>query len=169
MDIDSVETVESGHRIRPLRSDDADWITEACQDEVIQRWTTVPSPYRRSDAVEFLSITNPAECHWAICAADGRPVGAIGARHLGTPTPDIGYYVAPWGRREGAARTAIGLVVDEIARRGGVVAVHALIAETNEASQGAARSAGFRLIGDSGDECPDSDRTVRALLFERRV
>jgi hypothetical protein len=34
---------------------DVDRITEMCQDADVARWTTIPSPYRRSDAEWFVS------------------------------------------------------------------------------------------------------------------
>ena len=37
-------------RLRAWRADDAAAIHDACQDPEIQRFTTVPSPYRRADA-----------------------------------------------------------------------------------------------------------------------
>jgi len=36
--------------LRPPRADDADDITLACRDPQISQWTTVPTPYARTDA-----------------------------------------------------------------------------------------------------------------------
>jgi len=35
---------------------DIDAITAACQDPEVPRWTTVPSPYTRKNAVEFIEL-----------------------------------------------------------------------------------------------------------------
>src|SRR5260370_6068976 len=40
--------------LRPWRPEDADSIYRICQDPEIQRWTSVPSPYERSDAETFV-------------------------------------------------------------------------------------------------------------------
>ncbi|MEV0536379.1 GNAT family N-acetyltransferase [Kitasatospora sp. NPDC050463] len=41
--------------LRPPQESDLDAIFEACQDEEIQRWTVVPSPYLRKDAEYFVN------------------------------------------------------------------------------------------------------------------
>lgn len=41
---------------------DVDRIAEICQDPVIQRWTTVPSPYTRDSALGF--VTDVVEPGW---------------------------------------------------------------------------------------------------------
>ncbi|MFB6890517.1 GNAT family N-acetyltransferase [Kitasatospora sp. NPDC056327] len=40
--------------LRPPRESDIDAVFAACQDAEIQRWTVVPSPYRRADAEYFV-------------------------------------------------------------------------------------------------------------------
>ncbi|MEV7781837.1 GNAT family N-acetyltransferase [Kitasatospora sp. NPDC088351] len=41
--------------LRPPREADVDAVFAACQDADIQRWTVVPSPYRREDAEYFVN------------------------------------------------------------------------------------------------------------------
>ena len=41
------------HSLRALKPTDATWIFEACQDEQIQYWTTVPKPYLMEHAFGF--------------------------------------------------------------------------------------------------------------------
>ena len=43
--------------LRPYRPDDVDAVFAACQDPDNQRWLTIPSPYHRDDAVEFVTVT----------------------------------------------------------------------------------------------------------------
>ena len=69
-------------------TDDIDAITEAAQDPEVPRWTTLPSPYARADAEQF--IANAAEwwdaeteLTWGI-RADGRWVGMIGLHRIRT-------------------------------------------------------------------------------------
>ena len=40
--------------LRAHRLEDVDAITEQCQDEEMQRWSLVPVPYSREDAVTFV-------------------------------------------------------------------------------------------------------------------
>jgi hypothetical protein len=53
--------------------DDVDWITEACQDSEILRWTVVPRPYTKDHARSFVA-DHAGELHaWAIVdRASGR-------------------------------------------------------------------------------------------------
>lgn len=59
-------------------SDDIDEITEICQDERIQKWTTVPVPYARKDAAYF--VEQVAIPGWET----GSPTWFIRERHTGT-------------------------------------------------------------------------------------
>ncbi|MGH9250925.1 MAG: GNAT family N-acetyltransferase, partial [Acidimicrobiales bacterium] len=67
--------------------DDVDRITDLCQEEQIQRWTTVPVPYRRRDADWFVrEIVGPGwdsglELSWAVRdPADRNVLGMISVR-----------------------------------------------------------------------------------------
>ena len=41
--------------LRPLSTDAIEWITAACQEPAIPRWTTIPSPYERHHAAEYVA------------------------------------------------------------------------------------------------------------------
>lgn len=45
--------------LRPLGDADIEALHQACQDDEIQRWTTVPSPYQRTDAQTFVREITP--------------------------------------------------------------------------------------------------------------
>ena len=45
--------------LRPFGPQDTDAVHAACQDPDIQRWTTVPSPYEREHAEEFVAQMVP--------------------------------------------------------------------------------------------------------------
>ena len=71
---------------------DAERVFEYCQDPAIQRFTTVPSPYRREDAVSFLTTHVPSgwasgqDCTWALRETDGAPLlGVISLRRKAEP------------------------------------------------------------------------------------
>lgn len=134
-------------QLRSLRVEDAAWIHEACQDAAIQEWTTVPRPYLRQHAHEFVA-TASADSTWVI-AVDGHGVGTIGV-HVIDPVSrvaEFGYWIAPHSRRQGAASRAIEHLADVLRSRG-VRAMRAVIADGNEASQRTVAAAGFRMAAD---------------------
>jgi uncharacterized protein YhfF len=156
------------HRLRPVRADDADWIFAACQDADIQRWTTVPRPYTHEHAREFVADTPNVRLAMAIIdAASDLPVGVAGINAVKDGVATVGYWVAPWGRRRGAATEALHVLSTIAARLDGVRTVRALIAGTNTASQAVAEHAGFIRADATGDQCPDGDCAVEAVSFER--
>ncbi len=135
--------------LRPYRPDDAEAVHRACCDAEIQRWLgTLPSPYTRADAVEFVTRTTVAaraEGTGLLTAieADGEFAGSAGLHltpgHLG---PSVGYWVAPWARGRGYAAEAARALADW-ALRHGAFRVHLLADVGNTASQATARRAGF--------------------------
>ena len=136
--------------LRPPGRHDVDAITRACQDEDNQRWlTALPSPYTREDAVRFVTEIAPQgreerrELVFAV-EADGELIGMCGLHELTTGRlgPEIGYWVAPWGRRRGyAAEAARGLADWALAH--GAPRAHLFTDVDNAASQAVARRAGF--------------------------
>ncbi len=155
------------HRLRSLESADAEWITRACQDEEVQRWTKVPRPYTREHAESFINDKNGELAAWAIIDCRSQePVGVIGIHHVTNGVASIGYWVAPWGRKSGAASTALRIIPTLARRIGKAHTLHATIAETNTASQRTAERAGFTLIGNAADMCPDGAEVTQGLLYE---
>jgi RimJ/RimL family protein N-acetyltransferase len=134
---------------------DLDAITRACQDPEIPRWTSVPDPYRRSDAEYF--VGRYARGGWArgtaavFAIADERDdwVGSIDLR-LGDPESteaEVGFLVDPNARGRGYATAALGtltawgfdvLGLDRIRWRAEV---------GNHASRRVAEKAGFQAEG----------------------
>jgi RimJ/RimL family protein N-acetyltransferase len=155
------------HRLRNLESSDAEWITRACQDEEVQRWTKVPHPYTREHAESFIKDKNGELPAWAIIDSHSQePVGVIGIHHVINGVASIGYWVAPWGRKSGAASTALRIIPTLARRICKAHTLHATIAETNTASQRTAERAGFTLIGNAADSCPDGSSSVQGLVYQ---
>ena len=155
------------HRLRSLESADAEWIYQACQDEEVQRWTKVPRPYTREHAESFIENKNGELAAWAIIDSRSQePVGVIGIHHVINGVASIGYWVAPWGRKSGAASTALRIIPTLARRIGKAHTLHATIAETNTASRRAAERAGFTVIGNAADMCPDGAEVTQGLLYE---
>ena len=158
------------HRLRVLNPSDAEWITRACQDEEVQRWTKVPKPYMREHADSFIKNKNGDLAAWAIVDSRSQePVGVIGIHHIKDGVASIGYWVAPWGRKSGAASTALRIMPTLARRIGNAHTLQATIAETNAASQRTAARAGFTLMGNSPDSCPDGTEVAQGLLYELRI
>ena len=158
------------HRLRGLEASDAEWITRACQDEEVQRWTKVPHPYTREHAESFIKDKNGELAAWAIIDSHSQePVGVIGIHHVINGVASIGYWVAPWGRKSGAASTALRIIPTLARRICKAHTLHATIAETNTASQRTAERAGFTLIGNAADSCPNGDTQEQGLQYELRT
>ena len=155
------------HRLRNLESSDAEWITRACQDEEVQRWTKVPRPYTSEHAESFIKNKNGELAAWAIIDSRSQePVGMIGIHHVINGVASIGYWVAPWGRKSGAASTALRIIPTLARRIGKAHTLQATIAETNTASRRTAERAGFTLIGNSPDSCPDGLTSTTGLIYQ---
>ncbi|MGI5213923.1 GNAT family N-acetyltransferase [Plantactinospora sp. CA-290183] len=107
-----VEIVASGLLLRPWRAGDAADVHRACQDPDIQRWTTVPAPYRLEHATGFVSTMSPRAwatgtgAPFAVC--DAATGGLLGSCALVTidsvlRSAEVGYWTAPWARGRGVA------------------------------------------------------------------
>lgn len=134
---------------------DVDAITAACQDPEVPRWTTVPSPYTRENAVEFVELVtgwwaDGVETVWAI-RKDGVLAGMIGLHRI-TEHPhggdaEIGFWGVAAFRGQGvmveAARAVIDFAFDEL----GLVRLSWRAVAGNIPSARTARSLGFRYEG----------------------
>lgn len=154
--------------LRTLTIDDVEWITAACQDPEILRWTIVPRPYTPDHARSFVNDLAGEVMAWAISdPSSSRGLGVIGVHHVIEGTASIGYWIAPWARRQGAATSAIRLVLEELRTWPGVTRVSATIAETNTASRRTAESAGMsKAAFESDEKCPDGDSQADAVRYE---
>jgi RimJ/RimL family protein N-acetyltransferase len=148
--------------LRPFRLDDVPAVHRASQDPETQRWITgVPVPYTPEAArryVEDIAMKERADGLGlsVVIEADGELAGTGGLMLRGGRLgPEIGYSIAPWGRRKGyAAETAHALAEWALAQ--GAPRVHLFVDVRNTASQSVALRAGFTREG-----------VVRACLQER--
>ena len=151
---------------------DAEWITQACQDIEIQRWTLVPRPYKREHALGFIANTINETHRWVIEQQDSRE--AVGVVSIHTINPDTGdadtgYWIAPWGRCRGAATHALLLVEQFALTIPAINSLSAHIAETNAASRATASRAGFVTMGSTPEPCPDGENLVPALTYVKHL
>ncbi|PJJ74378.1 RimJ/RimL family protein N-acetyltransferase [Sediminihabitans luteus] len=164
--------VLTGDRVRlsvPTPAD-VDEITRACRTPEIQRWTVVPSPYERADAVRFVdelctqAWAQDTAYTWAVRdpGDEASVLGMVGL-HVDPATPaapsaEIGYWLAPEARGRGLMSASVALVLDWGFDPEGLglhrALWHAYVG--NWASRRVAWRVGFRVEG-----------TVRAHLVQR--
>ena len=158
------------HRLRNLEYSDAEWITRACQDEEVQRWTKIPRPYTQQHAESFIADNNGDLAAWAIIDIRSQePVGVCGIHHIANGVASVGYWVAPSGRKSGAASTALQILRTLAKRIGNAHTLQATIAESNSASRRTAERAGFQLIGKSDETCPNGDSREHGLTYQLSI
>jgi RimJ/RimL family protein N-acetyltransferase len=126
----------------------------------MQRWTTVPSPYERRHAEEYVA-SRPAEWaagrrhSFAVDDADGRYAGTVDLRPDGAAA-SVGYGLGPWARGRGLSSRALRLLLEWGFATLGVDVMHWHAVVGNWPSRRVAWAAGFRVDG-----------VVRGLLAER--
>ncbi|WEK62553.1 MAG: GNAT family protein [Candidatus Microbacterium colombiense] len=134
---------------------DIDAITDACQDPEIVRWTTVPSPYAREDAADFVRLVGEwwadgSQTVWAV-RAGGELVGMIGLHHIiehpAGGQAELGYWVTASARGKGYVGEATRAVVDWGFGELGLARLHWQAVVGNIPSARTARALGFHYEG----------------------
>ncbi len=145
------------YSLRELTESDAEWIERAAVDAEIQKWT----------ANGGRSVHDRQT--WAILK-DTEPVGVISLHSVDllTSAADVGYWVAPWGRRQGAASAALGHVENELTLIPGVQSIQLSIMEGNDASIALATSLGYELVSAGSCSC-GSQGVVPAVIYEKKL
>ena len=155
--MDPFELGDARLRLRVPNDDDVDATYEACQDRELQRWTTVPSPYTRRHAQDWIRRIVP---HGWVTATDltwvveerstSRLVGAIGVRSRpdqAWAVADVGYWVAAPARGRGVASDAVRLVARHAFDALGVQRLEWRATVANVASRRVAEKVGFTIEG----------------------
>jgi RimJ/RimL family protein N-acetyltransferase len=134
---------------------DVDAITAACQDPEVPRWTTVPSPYSRADAEDFVRLVasrwaDGVETVWAI-RQDDALAGMIGLHRI-TERPyggdaEIGFWSVAAHRGQGIMTEAARAVVDFAFEELGLARLTWRAVAGNVPSARTARALGFRYEG----------------------
>lgn len=142
-----------GFRLRTLTVADAPDVTAACVDPETQRWLPLPNPYTESHAIGFITevAVNQHETGDGVVfgiEVDGRLHGCIDLKGSTTEgVIEIGYWVAPWGRGQGLAGRAAGLLGRWALREQHMERVVIRAATGNHGSNAAAVRAGFTREG----------------------
>lgn len=152
--MEPVEIATEGMVLRGWRAEDADAVYRACQDPDIQRWTSIPSPYRMSDAVTF--VTDFSRQAWeagtsaplgVFDAATGALLGSGGLASIRGSRAEIGYWTAPDARGRGVATIAGRALARWTFEQLGDVRLVWRAALGNHASRLAALRMGFTMEG----------------------
>ena len=142
--------------LRPPAPGDVDAVTAAVQDPAIPRFTMVPTPYTRDDAVAWVARSAAAwrrgdDASFVIVdQATGALLGGIGLHQFDAEagTAVIGYWVAADARRRGVATRAVSLVAGWALDPLGLTRVTAQVYADNAASQRVLERVGF--VRDAG-------------------
>lgn len=144
-----------------LRASDASLLMQIANDwEVAKQTTTLPYPYRLSDAEALIEHAADAaargqEIILAITrSSDGRLMGLIGLTMDTTPV-EVGYWlgVPYWG--QGYASEALTGVLEMAAQEMPVRELEAVVFAENQASARVLRKCGFSHIGDFTEIFPE--------------
>jgi RimJ/RimL family protein N-acetyltransferase len=139
--------------LRPWRADDVDPLVAICEDPEVVRFTRVPAPYTRDDALMFLAqqVASEERGDSVACAivdgADGPLVGGIDLRRASDARAVLGYLVGAPARGRGVASRAARLLSRWALREWGVARVEIHVRPDNPASLRVAERAGFTREG----------------------
>ncbi len=138
--------------LRGHRPEDAQGCLEQCQDPLTQRWTTVPVPYTREMAEDFVGRVMPAG--WAdgsewgfVVEVDGRYAGSASLRPEGSDRAEVAYAAHPWVRGTGAVEQALRVLLDWGFEQQGLRTVVWWAERGNWASRKTAWRLGFEVDG----------------------
>ena len=140
--------------LRPWQPGDAPAVQAACADPAIQRWTTVPVPYTKKDAREYVEQLSPrgwadgtAALFAVLDATTGRLLGSVGLMDIADGSAEIGYWTAPAARGQGVAAVAVDAACRWAFGSLPVDRIELCHAVENTASARVAEKAGFVLEG----------------------
>ena len=137
--------------LREWTDDDRDALVEMANDETIQRWTRVPSPYTPQDAEQWFALTRTTraaghQAAFAVTAAEsGELLGSIDLR-VNPADPaigELGYMVGPRARGRGVAARAVELITAWAFEALGIERMEILVDPRNAPSVRVAEAAGY--------------------------
>jgi RimJ/RimL family protein N-acetyltransferase len=141
--------------LRAHEQGDVDALVAICQDPAIPRWTRVPEPYTRADALGWvaaveLEVTTGTAMNWLAVDEHDDVVASIAVQDIRQDEgiAEIGYWVAAAARGRGIATRAVRLATDWALGELGLRRLEIMTHEDNTASQGVARAAGYVETGE---------------------
>lgn len=139
-------------RLRIHHEGDVDGVLKQCDEALTQRWTSVPVPYTRQHAADFVLERVPRGWRQGdflalAIEADGRFAGTVDLRPDGAGAAEVGFGLAPWARGRGVMASALRLLLPWAVEALALEAVHWRATVGNWPSRRAAWAVGFRLEG----------------------
>ncbi|MFJ1601735.1 GNAT family N-acetyltransferase [Streptomyces sp. NPDC088261] len=135
-------------------ADDTDAVFEACQDPEIRRWTTIPSPYARHHAEQFVGRLVPdgwrddTEYTFAVRRGGNGPlVAAVSLHHPRAGTWEIGYWTAKEHRGHGYMTEAVTALTRFAFTTLGAIRLEWRAEVGNAGSRAVAEKSGFVMEG----------------------
>ncbi len=151
---------------------DLDCVEQASRDPVIPAGTTVPRPFSKESGLAFLerqwqrSVTGEGLSLAVAEAATDTAVGLICLLHRQQPgVAGVGFWTVAGRRRQGFARTSLGLLSRWALGLPAVVRLEALVEPGNEASTRVLEAVGFRREGLLRSYLDLGDLRRDAMLF----
>lgn len=151
-DLPSLETERL--LLRAPLAEDVDAIDRACQEAEIQRWTVVPSPYRREDAEFFVHRLAPdglrtgTSAIWCVLEKEtGTLVGTQALTTRGPGAAEVGFWTTAQSRGRGYTVEAVLGVARWAFAQCQVRRLEWVGYVGNEPSLAVARRAGFTIEG----------------------
>lgn len=134
--------------LRAWAEHDVAALVRACSDPLTRRYTSVPAPYTLEDARIFIHAgRSDTSLPLAVVALDD-PQDVLGAVGLHAVDPDraraeIGYWTAPWARRQGVATRSLGILASWAVADLGIDRLELFAEPANVVSQRVAVACGF--------------------------
>lgn len=155
--------------LRNLNDQDASWIVEASQDPDIQQLTASGGAQTEEAALALIRGMTNERKSWAVVSRD-EAIGVISLHSVDllSSVADVGYWIAPWARRQGAATAALRLIEEELRHIPGVGVIQLRIMENNEPSLALARALGFEEQASGTCSC-GTQGEVSAVIFEKTL
>ena len=170
----TVPTLDDGVvHLRPPEPGDVDAVFAYCNDPEAARFTTIPWPYERDHAVEW--IEESTRC-WAdgvrasfviVDSSTGALVGSIGLVRLDrdADVAEVGYLVKREARGRGIAPRAVRLASEWVLRDLGFGRLELQTDVRNDASQRVAEKVGFTREGEVEPPERCRERSERMVMF----
>lgn len=146
---------DEGFFLRPPALGDVDTIYRLCQDPLVARFTTIPQPYKRTHAIEYVEKSSAdwesgsGAAFVIISDSTGEVIGTIGVvrKPWDHAVAEIGYWLSADARGKGIASRAVRLLSRWAIENMNLARLQLGTNRANFASQRVAEKAGFKHEG----------------------
>lgn len=146
---------DEGFFLRPPVLDDVDTIYQLCQDPLVGRFTTIPQPYERAHAIEYVEKSvadwesGSGAAFVIVSDATDEVIGTIGVfrKPWDHAVAEIGYWLSADARGQGIASQAVRLLSRWAIETMNLARLQIGTNRANLASQRVAEKAGFKHEG----------------------